>query len=404
MTPSIADPRTVERMFRRLTTTQVVVDAVAGGVWFLINALPAGWNLGPILLALGMGAVLVIRRLSPAIALLAAWGVALVQVAAGGTPMPADLAILPMLFACAAYGTPSVRWAGFGSTFVGAAVATVALAFPSAITATLRGRWPEFAFRGGSLLSNIVLVGVVFGFLVTVFLLSWTAGILFRTWRQSRANRSAAAEAEREVVAEQERTRIARDMHDVVAHSLAVVVAQADGARYLRRQDPDAVDEALQTIATTARDALADVRVLLAQLRHAQADGPQPTMGDLDRLLDQLRAAGLTIRREESGTPLVLGTGQQLAVFRIAQESLTNALRHADRSQEVVLHLGWSPHGLDVVVTSALAAHPAPAGSGHGISGMTERAALAGGHLTARAGDDRFVVHAWLPVPAGVPT
>jgi signal transduction histidine kinase len=389
-------------MFRRLTTTQVVVDAVAGGVWFLINALPGAGELGRILLALGMGAVLGIRRLSPALALLVAWGVALVQVAVGGAPLPADLAILPMLFACAAYGTPGVRWAGFGSTFVGAAVATVSLAFPSAIAAALRGRWPDFAFRGGSLLSNIVLVGVVFGFLVTVFLLSWTAGILFRTWRQSRENRSAAAEAEREVVAEQERTRIARDMHDVVAHSLAVVVAQADGARYLGQKDPDAVDRALQTIASTARDALGDVRVLLAQLRHSQADGPQPTIGDLDRLVEQLRAAGLAVRREESGAPLPLGTGQQLAVYRIAQESLTNALRHGDRAQEVVLHLGWSPHGLDLVVTSALPAHAAGVGAGHGIAGMTERAALVGGHLTARARDDRFVVHAWLPVPAGV--
>lgn len=393
-------------MFRRLTTTQTVVDVVAGGVWFIITALPgglAGWDAGPILLALGTGVLVGIRRLSPTLALVLAWVVALVQVVVGGAPAPADLAILSVLFATAAYGSRTLRWAGFASAFLGAAVATVSLAFPAAIAAVLRGSGPDFAFRGGSIVSNVAIVGIVFGFLATVFLLSWTAGVLFRTWRQSRANRSLAVEAEREVVAEQERTRIARDMHDVVAHSLAVVVAQADGARYLRQKDPDAVDEALQTIASTARDALGDVRVLLAQLRHSQADGPQPTIGDLDRLLDQLRAAGLEIRREDTGAPLPLGTGQQLAVYRIAQESLTNALRHADTSQEVVLRLGWTPHGLDLVVTSALAAHRGGEahGVGHGIAGMTERAALAGGRLTARAEDDRFVVRAWLPLATG---
>ncbi len=394
-------------MFRRLTTTQTVVDVVLGSVWFLVNALPVGFD-ARALVALGMGVVLAGRRLSPTLALLLAWAVALIQVAVGGGPLPADLAILPMLFACAAYGTRTLRWAAFASSFAGAAIATVALAFPMAAEELIRGRWPDFAFRGGSALSNAAIVGVVFGFSVTVFLLSWTAGVLFRTWRQSRANRTAAVEAEREVVAEQERTRIARDMHDVVAHSLAVVVAQADGARYLREEDPEAADQALQTIASTARDALADVRVLLAQLRHRQADGPQPTMGDLDRLLDQLRAAGLVIRREDTGTPLALGTAQQLAVYRIAQEALTNALRHADIAEEVVIAVGWSPHGLHLVVTSALRRERhdrdrEAGGPGHGIAGMTERALLVDGSLTARAEGDRFVVRAWLPVPQGVP-
>jgi signal transduction histidine kinase len=230
-------------------------------------------------------------------------------------------------------------------------------------------------------------------------MLSWVIGLLVRTAQRARENRRAAVVAESEVVAEQERTRIARDMHDVVAHSLAVVVAQADGARYLGAKDPAATEQALSTIATTAREALSDVRVLLAQLRYSQADGPQPTLVDLDRLVEQLRASGLRVARETSGAPLPLGTAQQLAVYRIVQESLTNALRHADTAQEAVVRFDWTPYGLDLTVTSSLADEKAKPASGpaHGIAGMTERAVLVGGRLTAGPDGDRWVVRAWLP-------
>lgn len=402
----------MERVFRRLTTTQLAVDVVLGAGWALINAAPAAVAASPaaVLAGIGMGAVVALRRAGPPLALALAWVVALGQVLVGTGPLPADLAVLPVLFACAAYASRRVRWAAFASGFVGAALATAAVAFPNVLGLLAFGHASDYDLGGStSFPRNVVVIGGLFVFTTTVFLLSWTAGILYRTWRQSRANRAAALEAEREVAAEQERTRIARDMHDVVAHSLAVVVAQADGARYLRQKDPEAVDDALQTIAATARDALGDVRVLLAQLRHRQADGPQPTVGDLDRLLDQLRAAGLRVHREDSGVPLPLATGQQLAVYRIAQESLTNALRHADTDHEVVLRLGWTPHGLDLVVTSALAAHAVPSNdAGHGIAGMTERALLVGGRLTAGAEEGRFTVRAWLPAtspsPEGVST
>ena len=121
--------------------------------------------------------------------------------------------------------------------------------------------------------------------------------------------------------------------------------------------------------------------------------------------------SAVAITQEVSGTPLALGTGQQLAVYRIVQESLTNALRHAER-EEVTVHFGWTAHGLDLTVSSALAPAKttrtgrvaivgAPT-AGHGIAGMTERAALVGGHLTAGVAGARFVVHAWLPERAAV--
>ncbi len=385
-------------MFRRLSTTQLVVDVGIGVIWFLLNGVTGGVDVLRFGVAFGMGATLALRRLSPGLALAVAWVFSIGQLAFGGSPLPANLAILPMLFATAAYGDRVVRWVGFASSFVGAAVVTVYVLFPALV------------YRGdGAGLSVVGTVVFVFGGSVAAFLLSWTAGLLFRTWRLARENRRAAVAAEHEVVAEQERTRIARDMHDVVAHSLAVVVAQADGARYLRSTDPDAVDAALQTIATTAREALSDVRVLLAQLRHNQADGPQPTLVDLDRLIEQVEASGLTVERELSGTPLPLGTGQQLAIYRIVQESLTNALRHADTERPVALRFAWTPHGLDLTVASALRpgkpepGRPEPRPAGHGLAGMSERALLVGGHLSAAAEDGRFVVHAWLPAhPAEV--
>ena len=94
--------------------------------------------------------------------------------------------------------------------------------------------------------------------------------------------------------------------------------------------------------------------MLLAQLRHARATARSRRSSTCERLLEQLRAAGLTITEEVSGEPLALGTAQQLAVYRIVQESLTNALRHADVAEPAVVHFGWTPHGLDLTVASAL--------------------------------------------------
>ena len=381
-------------MFRKLTSTQLAVDLSIGGAWFLLNGLPGGIDVARFLVAFGMGAAFALRRLSPALALAVAWLFCLGQVLAGVTALPSNLAIIPVLFATAAYGSPRLRWTGFASSFAGALVIALTILLPEAFPGVLLGRNPFSTVDAAGVHGS----EVVFVAATAAFLLSWTAGLLYRTARQSQTSRRAAVAAQQEVVAEQERTRIARDMHDVVAHSLAVVVAQADGARYLGSKDPDAVDAALQTIAATARDALSDVRVLLAQLRHSQVDGPQPTLVDLDRLLEQVTASGLVVEQEVTGAPLPLGTAQQLAVYRIVQESLTNALRHADTARPVLLHFGWTPHGLELAVTSVSPADaPTPRANGHGVAGMTERALLVGGHLSAQPEAGRFVVRAWLP-------
>src|SRR4051794_18909522 len=284
--------------------------------------------LAAVTIALVFTGALAVRRWSPPIALGLAWMGAILQMALGRPPTASDVAIFGVLYVTSAYGTRRTYWAGFASALAGALVIT-AYVFLG----------PSFAGGGLSLrtlpLAVAVLIAAAFA-----LLLAWTAGALVRAAVRARANRDAQERAEADAVVEQERVRIARDMHDVVAHSLAVVVAQADGARYAAAADPAAATRALETISTTARAALADVRLLLGQLRHSESSGPQPALADLEALYAQVRASGVDLRVTVDPAP---GTdppaGAQLAVYRILQEALTNALRHG--SGAVAVRLAW---------------------------------------------------------------
>jgi signal transduction histidine kinase len=337
-------------------------------------------------------AALAFRRGSPALALGIAWAGALLQVALGRPPSFSDLAIFAVLFAAGAYGGRVVYWAGLGSALVGAAVITIYLtAGPLVGGAGLS--WSSIPLALAMLAAAAFALG-----------LAWTAGALARTARRARITRLAQERAEVEAIVEAERVRIARDMHDVVAHSLAVVIAQADGARYAAASDPAIATAALGTISTTARAALADVRLLLTQLRHSEGDGPQPTLADLEGLYAQVRAAGVDLRVEMDPAPRAEPQAAvQLAVYRILQEALTNALRHGDGGA-VSVRLAWlTPEQgrgraeVSVEVRNRLRAGDEPRTTGHGLIGMGERASLVGGMLSAAPRDGEFVVWAQLP-------
>ena len=276
---------------------------------------------------------------------------------------------------------------------------------------------PHDVTNATDLVQLLLQIGVTFLGFLALLGLPWVGGQLVRTRLAASESRDAqliaerealraendaaraareAARAERDIAVEQERSRIARDMHDVVAHSLAVVIAQADGARYAYQADPTSVEQSLSTIAATARESLVEVRVLLGQLRHSQGAAPQPVLGDLEKLVDQMTAAGLSIDLRSSGTPGQLGSNRQLAIYRIVQESLTNVLRHGDRTSTVEVLFDWRPDDLIIVVASTMQpAAPIDPNAltssgqfrpderrGHGIVGMRERATLAGGTLT----------------------
>ena len=378
---------------RPLPRYQLVVDLVAAGLFGLIafvadvDPADAMRNLAALLVVFLFTAAIALRRLQPGVALLSAWAAAIAQMSFQRDPSLVDIATYFVLYTAAAYGSRRVYWAGFASTFVGAAVVTGYLVVRA-------GRDP-FAPAFDTL--AILLVS---GF---AFLVAWGSGALARTTRRAAENAAAQRAAEEATIAEQERVRIARDMHDVVAHSLAVVIAQADGARYAAGQNPAAAADALATISSTARAALSDVRLLLQQLRHSQADGPQPTLADIETLAAQMRAAGVELETTvDPAPPADPPAAVQLALYRILQEALTNALRHG-ADPRVTVRFAWHPDRVEMTVRNRRAVGIAASAGGHGIIGMRERAQLAGGTLSAQPEADAFVVRATLPVGAPAP-
>ncbi|MFI0820797.1 sensor histidine kinase [Streptomyces sp. NPDC021098] len=246
---------------------------------------------------------------------------------------------------------------------------------------------------------------------LTVYLLAvvlaWTAG----QWRRAQQAR-AGAEMRRAVV--EERARIAREVHDVVAHTLSVVVIQAGAADDAFTERPEQARQALRAIETGARSALGELRLLLRAFRldgeedEGDGDGeqrePGPSLARLDELADVVRATGTAVRVHREGVMDGLPAAVDLAAYRIVQEALTNALRHAVGADEVSVRVTAEGECVKVVVVDnglVSQGRSAAAGAGRGLVGMRERARLVGGSL--RAGPlpgGGFEVAARLPVEA----
>lgn len=211
-------------------------------------------------------------------------------------------------------------------------------------------------------------------------------------------------EAERALAAADERARLAREMHDVVAHTLSVVVAQADGGRFAAAHNPKGAAQVLETIADVGRSALQEMRALLGLLRDADDDaalGPQPSIADIPALVASMRDGGLDISFVTTGTPRPLPIGAGLALYRIAQEALTNILKHAGPNPRAFAQLTWQTQALVLTVSDdGRGAAARGDGDGLGLAGMKERASLFGGTLNAgpRAGGG-YLVRATLPLP-----
>jgi signal transduction histidine kinase len=234
--------------------------------------------------------------------------------------------------------------------------------------------------------------------------LATAAGVLGITVRQRRVllislqDKAARLEVERDqegrLGAAAERARIAREMHDIVAHNLSVMIALADGARYAMQASPVQAAEATERVSATGRQALLEMRRLLGVLGeeedNAQPLAPQPGLDRLDGLLAQVHAAGIPVTMDLDGDPRQLPEGVQLTVFRVAQEALTNTLKHAARPTSAHLALRCEQGGVELEVIDTgkrtrAAAVPLlfSGGSGRGLRGMRERAAAYGGRLDA---------------------
>ncbi len=225
----------------------------------------------------------------------------------------------------------------------------------------------------------------------------FTAAVLFvglyvrirRAYLAELSDRARRLEREREqtsaLAAAEERARIAREMHDSVAHHLTVIVALSDGALRAVTRSPGEACEAIRDVSGTARQALAETRRLLGVLRTDSPDEPwqpQPDLADLDDLLGRVRAAGLPVRYERTGTGTDPPPGVQLAVFRLVQEALTNTMKHAGPGASAAVRLQLSPAEVSVdVEDDGTGGSAEPGAAGGGLTGMRERISASGGEL-----------------------
>jgi signal transduction histidine kinase len=214
--------------------------------------------------------------------------------------------------------------------------------------------------------------------------------------RAARLEHERQVEAER--AAERERARIARDMHDILSHAVSVMVVQAEAGPVVLRADPARAEAAFDAIAAAGRDAMAQLRGILAVLKSDDgAHAPQPTIDDLPALADQVRNAGLAVGFTSTGEQLALRPDVAVAAYRITQEALTNVVKHAGAARADV-RLDWQDDSLMISITDD-GRGGAVAGGGHGLIGVHERATACGGTASAgpRADAPGFQVLVRLP-------
>lgn len=344
-----------------------------------------------------LGVVVALRRRHPEAMLLVACATGLGQLVLDVGTTLADFAMLVITYTVAAIGA---RWA----SRLALAVSLVAATFAQI-------RWPV---EHSSFAGQIAIVV----FQTVPFALAWVLGDSMRTRRAYFAQleeRAARLEKEREaqskVAVAAERARIARELHDVVAHNVSVMVVQADGAAYVLDAAPDQAKNALETISSTGRQALAEMRRLLGVLRTGehQESGeyvPQPDVEQIDDLIEKCRSSGLPVDFKVEGTPRPLPSGVELTAYRIVQEALTNTRKHGGPDAGASVRLVYFDDGLGLLVEDDGKGAPhelyeegGADGRGHGLIGMRERVGMVGGTLDAgpRPGGG-FRISALLPL------
>ena len=365
------------------TVDRVLAAAVLVGVELeLAFVAPAGEWLVAALAGVLIAAPLLWRRRYPRLAFAGVLGAVALQSALVDLetfPVSDIAAVVCATYAIAAYADRAAAVAGLVLALAGTA-AHSAVFYPDGVVAALLG-------------------GVA---------APWTLGRVIRAHRGlTRQGREETARAERGRVREaaaavtRERMRIARELHDAVAHNISVIALQAAGADGIVGRDPSRAADIAALIASVAREALVELERLSRAL-DAQPDEPRPGLASVDALADRTGAAGLQVELEVDGEPAPLPAGLDLAAYRIVQEALANAYKHAHAGRaRVSVH--YEPRAVELEVADD-GRGPAPVartrnGAGHGLVGMRERAALYGGTLEAGAGPaGGFVVRARLPI------
>jgi signal transduction histidine kinase len=305
---------------------------------------------------------------------------------------------------------------------LGAESENAASFFPAILIATfsvaLYARRLELAVLGGLIALTGILSAVVLGFgrddgtttdpgnmtIISFFVIAaWTSGFLLRR-RAEHARRVEAESGElARAAVSHERSRIARELHDIVAHSISVISVQTGAAEQYVERDPAKVREHLEAVRRSAHDALTEMRRLTGVLRDEEASyAPQPGLERVPDLVEEARASGLDVELVQEGERREMPPGVDLAAYRIVQEALTNARKHAGKVAATV-RVRYSPEEVEVEVQNAVGSGgPGGGGGGHGLVGMRERVRVYGGTLeTGPDGNGHFKVHAQLPLGAG---
>ncbi|HEY5833129.1 sensor histidine kinase [Streptomyces sp.] len=371
-------------------------------VWVAVDARPslaARAAAAPLSCALAL--VVALRRRAPEKMLFLAIATGLAQLALNVETNPGNAAFPVIIYTCASNGA---RWSSRLALAAGLAAAPLSMM-----------RWPPHD-RYSTIWTTLLQTF----FLTVIFALSWVIGDRLRTRRayyaelEERATRlHREREAQSKAAVAAERARIARELHDVVAHNVSVMVVQADGAAYVLNTAPDQAKQALETISSTGRQALAEMRRLLGLLRAGDDAGgeyvPQPGVDQLADLIDQVRGAGLPVRFEVAGQARPLSSGVELTAYRIVQEALTNVRKHGGDAATASVLLGFGDAALDLLIEDdgcgarhELYEQGGQDGLGQGLIGMRERIGMIGGTLDAgpRPGGG-FRISAVLPLKTG---
>ena len=345
----------------------IFVAAAELDVW--VREIVAGPRVANAIILAFVGPPLVLRRRLPVATVVLVAAPVLVQALVVGHP-PSGFLYWPILIAAYSLGA----YGRVAQLEVGALAALIA------VYAYLLVRWESA--------STFAVTDIPWS---AAPLLAWGVGVFMQRRRAASAAAAAEAAGEREqeqrrlAALEHERVRMARELHDILAHSVSLMGVQAGAAEQVLAHDPERARPVLRSIQQTARDSVGELHRLLAMLRADDVEpelAPQPSLHDLEALFGRMRDAGLNVEWRTQGSAPI-SPGVELTVYRVVQEALTNALKHA-RPSRVAVALTYADNRLDVDVwNDGVGGAARASGTGHGLLGMRERVSLYGGTLEA---------------------
>ncbi|HWU31381.1 MAG TPA: histidine kinase [Marmoricola sp.] len=378
---------TLGEAFRRATLD----NGPSGYVWsdFFDTLLIGG------LVAVGAG----LHRRSPGTALVLAAAAGTYQLVFGVSFVVAELGIAVIAYGCGRWGSPVLLWISGLAIPIGAVGGYLYFqANGVRYIGMLRSLWSAGFWRNfadSTQLSRFLLLTILSGL---VLLVPWLLGIALRFRQRADVTEVARQEAlhdaeQAQQIAElkEQQADLARDVHDVVGHSLAVILAQAEAAQFRDDTDHESLKQSMRDIADAARGSLRDVRNVLNR-----ADDSAPQMiGSLDSLIDGVRVSGQEIVTRVTGTPRPLPPELDVVSYRVLQEMLTNAIKHGLRDAPVNVTRDWSD-GLRIEVANE--SSTAEGAAGQGLNGLRRRVDAVGGTVTVQHESNRFVVTARIPL------